>query len=378
MPAVLQKEALWEEFNSAFDKALAAPEDWGKRNQLRTLCDALQAATPKEIMRQLSKEQVAVDAIPQPGRLKRLFGTPPAYDQEALLASGSQIVIRGGTFEADNAFREATKIVIINGVFLGREAFSQCSEVIIFDGIFYGEHAFHNSQKIIIFGGKFLGNGNFSSSAGAKIFAGTFAGTHSFSHAQKTEIIDGGFKGDYAFEKAIQLSVKGGGFSGQFAFAGSINAIVSKGQFSGRCAFLSAKNTLFNCGDMHGEECFKQAENPTVWGGKWFFGDGQPLNAFQHALNVSFCISTPVESIDSPVNGIFVAQYFNKITNTTKKIQPKNVLFFATDCKGKHELAFHSQIKIITQKQLTAVTDPALFDKEYLKRHAQPCYKQGA
>lgn len=375
---VLEKEALWEEFNTVFDKVIASPADWGKRDMLRTFCDSLQATPSKDVILQLSKNRVVVEAIPLPGRWTKLFGTPLAYDKDDLLASCSQIIIRGGIFEADGSFIRATKIVIIDGVFLGQQAFSECKEVIIFNGTFHGEQAFNNSQKIIIFGGNFSGNNNFMNSTGTKVFAGTFAGKQSFSHAQGTEIIDGVFKGEHAFEKALQPAVKGGKFLGQFAFSGSVGATVTKGQFSGHGAFLSAKNTVVKGGEMHSEECFKQAENPNVWGGKWFFGDGQPLNTFQHAFNITFCIPTPVESVDSPVHGIFVAQYFNKITNTTKKIQPKNVLFYAIDCRGKHEESFRAQIKIITPQQLAAVTDPVLFDKEYLKRHAQPCYKKGA
>ena len=362
MDAVLtEKSAAWEEFESTFAAVVNVPQDWGRRNKLVMLCETMTADSPEKLKE--AQNNVVVDEIPAPGRLKKFLSrigleSQKNYEKENFLSGSECIVVKGGTFDESNAFKSSKKVVVLNGRFLKEGAFAGCSEAIVFGGTFMGEHAFKNAEKIIVLGGTFYGAFSFSRSVKAKVLAGLFLGARAFSGSIAPEIIDGTFKGEYAFEKSVGCNVKAG-------------------KFFGKQAFLQAKNTTVTNGEFHGENLFEKSEYAKVWGGKWYFDDGQPKNAFQHALNVLLCIKTPFESIDSPVNGIFVAQYFNEITNKKGSVLPGGSSFYVTDCRGKHYTAFHRYISRIDEKHLAAVSDPALFDKEYLRKHGQQCYKKG-
>jgi len=207
------------------------------------------------------------------------------------------------------------------------------------------------------------------------VFNGQFHGSHACAGTARLEVFDGFFHGPQSFERCIEPHIQGGRFLGHGAFALSRGAKVAKGQFAGSGAFREAKDAEVSGGLFSGAEPFGQSVNVRVWGGQWS-QDGQPRLAFQHALNPTVCIQTGLESVDSPVNGVFVAKQINSISKVKGGVNSKSANFYVADSKGKHDPAYHSQIRKISVDKLAAVSDPALFDRKYLLNAGELCYKR--
>ncbi len=384
MEATLLRErtALWNEFNTSIAAVLKDPHNWKKREWLVNVCDTLRSDDITEFLLSGGKNasDIVVSQLPEKkgiGIIFEILKPAPSFEQEELFSNAANIVVKSGVFPSESAFSRVKNTVVVGGVFNGSRAFADSSNVIILGGTFNGSNAFSNSQNIIILGGKFIGGNNFLNAAGIKVFTGSFYGQKAFSHSVNVEVIDGLFAGDFAFEQAVATRVLNGKFTKQAAFSSARKASIEKGQFLGQQPFMDSKEVTVTGGEFHGEKPFEKSVGAKVWGGKWFFGNGQPVYAFQHAINPTVCINTPFESIDSPVNGVFVAQYFNNITKVKAAVDPKNTQFYVTDCRGKHDDAYHSQLRILKPEQLVKVNDPALFDRKWLEKYSQPCYSKG-